>query len=714
MSSSPKHAPTPLDRFLASIPVAIAVLALLSLLLWEAAVRKTPTIFTDELEWSQISRSIAATGHAARRGEPIQFKSLYAFLIAPAWWLHSTSSAYAAIKYLNTTVMALAAVPTFLLARTMVSARAAAVAALASLCTSAFFYAGFIVPESLAYPTFTLCAWVSIRALSGAGRKWIAAAVVLDLGASQVRGELVVLPAAFAIAAVVLWVVGPRGQRLRRGWGMLDYAGAAVLLLAVAIIANKVVSHGSHEWATVTQSWRGRMWSLGMQASSALAIGLGLLPVVGGLASLWIPERRRDPAWRAFAAFAGAAIVTVWIYTAVKAAYLSTVFATRVEERNMIYLGPLLIVGTVVWFRSRRPWLPGGLVALGFTSWLVLHYGYQLGYPYFEAPGYGVATMANRSWSWDQPAIRLGLTVACFAALAVVVVVWAKRVPIQVKHAVVLAAGATTFAWMLAGEITSSRGAAEQSKIYAEHLPKPLDWIDRATGQAGTTFIGQDIDSGQALGVNLLEFWNRSVGNIWSLDGSAPGPGPTLTPDLKTRDGALSVASGSSYVVTPDGVNLIGTVIARRPGLTLLRIHAPWRLQEAQYGVSNDGWITGTSDDPSANGTFAYFGPGTGAGQLRIEVDRVGFCATTVAGTHVTVTVGPVALSEQRAPYVAHAVRTSHFLLPNCGSKTIRLTAAPPVAVQVHASPTVRPSDYGSSDSRELGAHVSFSFSPGH
>ena len=34
------------------------------------AVRKTPRVFTDELQWAQLSRGIAETGHAARRGEP--------------------------------------------------------------------------------------------------------------------------------------------------------------------------------------------------------------------------------------------------------------------------------------------------------------------------------------------------------------------------------------------------------------------------------------------------------------------------------------------------------------------------------------------------------------------------------------------------------------------------------------------------------------------
>ena len=103
-----------LDRFLALIPITVAVLSLLALLCWQAAIRRSPTVFSDELEWAQISRAIAATGHAARRGEPIHFKSLYAFLIAPCWWIASTSAAYTAIKYLNTVVMALAAVPAWL------------------------------------------------------------------------------------------------------------------------------------------------------------------------------------------------------------------------------------------------------------------------------------------------------------------------------------------------------------------------------------------------------------------------------------------------------------------------------------------------------------------------------------------------------------------------------------------------------------------------
>src|ERR1700722_13211389 len=75
-------------RAVAPAPALGAVLAVVVFYFVEAALRKTPWVFTAEREWTQIPRAVAATGHAARRGQPVFFKSLYAYLIAPAWWIH--------------------------------------------------------------------------------------------------------------------------------------------------------------------------------------------------------------------------------------------------------------------------------------------------------------------------------------------------------------------------------------------------------------------------------------------------------------------------------------------------------------------------------------------------------------------------------------------------------------------------------------------------
>lgn len=694
-----------LDRFLAAVPVAVVALCLLALFFWEAWARKTPTIFTDELEWSQVSRAIATTGHGARRGIPIGFKSLYAYFIAPVWWIHSTRSAYSAAKYLDTVAMCLTAIPVYLTARLLVRPRAALLAGFGSICTSALFYAGFLIPEPLAYPVFALTAYAGIRALSGHGRRWWVSAILLALLGMLVRNELSVAVAVLACAAAILWVVGPRGQALRARWTTFDHVGAAILLVGVLVVGNALLGPHVTQWHVVTSTWQGRMWTLGLTSTAALAIGLGVLPMVAGLASLWLPERRGDPAWRAFASYTASAIVFFWLYTAVKAAYLSTVVFTRIEERNLIYLAPLLLIGTVTYFSS-RPWLPATLGATALTAFLVVHYGYQLDDPYFEAPGYGIATFANRHLRWTQHDIRIALAVTSAVALAAALIPFARRAQILLPLV-----AAATLAWMLTGEITVAQGAATGSSALIGHYASPPNWIDRDTHEAGTTFMGQNLSAGQDVGVWLTEFWNRSVKHIWTLDGSAPGPGLTQTPDLTAPDGTLTSDPGLPFVVETNGVDLIGKTIAELPNTKLVRLSTrPWRLRQAYYGRSDDGWITGGGGEAAtAQGTYAYFGPGTAPGKLTVTVGRAGFCHDS-PGTNAVVRIGPVALNEQRAPIVAHPLLVRRFHVADCSVHPITVRVRPPVAVQISVSPLTLGTDYDVPDNREFGAQIGASF----
>ena len=89
-------APQAADRRRAAAPVLAIFLAASALYGWLAWRHGTPWLFTDELENSQLSRAIAATGEPARRGEPLHRISLYAYLLAPVWWISSTPAAYAA------------------------------------------------------------------------------------------------------------------------------------------------------------------------------------------------------------------------------------------------------------------------------------------------------------------------------------------------------------------------------------------------------------------------------------------------------------------------------------------------------------------------------------------------------------------------------------------------------------------------------------------
>jgi len=688
---------TALDRFLELVPVVCVALVVLMILFWEAAVRKSPTVFTDELEWSQLSRAIAATGHAARRGEAAPFKSLYAYLIAPAWWLHSTQAGYTAVKYVNAVMMSLAAIPTYLLARRLVSPPAAAAAAILALCTSAFFYMTLILPEALAYPWACLCAYLSFRALCGDGRRWTVAAIAACLVALEVRGELVCEGAALLIAAIVLWLVGPRWRRIRASWSTFDYVGAILLAVGALIVLNRVASAHSTEWAVTTQTWKDRIWRLGFEAGSALAIGLGVLPAVAGLASLWVPERRLDPRWRAFAALLLGSLISFGTYTGVKAAYLSITFGTYVEERNLIYLGPLLLVGTCVWFSARRPSLVSLSLAATFVGWLILAYGYQLGYPYGEAPGYGIAAMANRAFYWNQSDIHDALVVTLAVSVLLALVPLSRRLPAAARTSLTVAAALAVGTWMLAGEVTSARGANQGANALVAHLPQPLDWVDVDAHDQPVTYLGQSL--GNDNGLWLTEFWNRSIKHVWSLDGTAPGPGPTLTPDLAAPDGVLRYDPGTPYVLADNGVHLAGRRVYQPPGSTLVlyRIVHPWRLSDAYYGRDPDGWVANHAD-----ATYAYFGP-LRSGVLHVDLSRRGFCANGAPDTTALVRVGPVALNEQRAPVVDRPVLVRRVRVRNCRDVSFSVHVRVPVAVSVHLTRLVRPLDYGISDDRQLG-----------
>ena len=349
-----------LDRMLAAIPVAVARVDRARALLLAR-----PRVAEDADDLQRRARVDAALARdrrdrprARRSASPQPFKSLYAYVIAPAWWIDSVGTAYAAIKYLDTLLMCLdrrADLP----ARTHARAQARSRSSQRSrpILTSAMFYATFLLPEALAYPVFAVVAYLCVRSLAGGGRRWTIAAIRRlprrdRRCAESWRRSPAPMPSRPSSSGRDGTdehdACGPAGASL-------DHVGAGVL---VARRARRPQPDRERPHRPSTR-WSRRRRSTACGASASRRAprsrsGIGVLPAMSGLASLWLPRRRDDPAWRAFAAFTAAAVVTVIGLHGVKAAYLSTVFATRVEERNMIYLGPLLIVGCAVYFTSRR------------------------------------------------------------------------------------------------------------------------------------------------------------------------------------------------------------------------------------------------------------------------------------------------------------------------------------------------------------------------
>jgi hypothetical protein len=669
---------------LRALPWAGLALVILIFYWVEASLRKTPWLFTDELEWSQLSRAIASTGHAARRGDPHSFESLYSFLIAPAWWIHSTAAAYAAIKYLNAVVMCLTALPAYGLARLLLPRRTAIVVALLSIAIPAMSYATSIVPESLAYLWFTTAAFVAVKALARP-RPWpIAAAVLLAAGGVFVRLEFVVLPASLVLAAAVTWAIG-HSEKL--SWRRILLACAA--LAVFGYLFNTLVVEHVQSW-TFGAYFNRHTITQGGLAGGALTIGLGILPVIGGVASLWLPERFGESAYRAFAVYLGASLLTVGVYTAAKAAYLLGNLRPTIEERNLFYLSPLLLAGTVLAFGARRLnwYLVGGAAILA----LVLAWSGKLvvGAPYFDAPGLATVTLGNRNFRWDMNAFHV-----VFGAAVIVSVV---LLALRRRRGVPALAAVLLFAWLLTGEIYATHGNSDYANVFAQKIPSPRDWVDAAAGGAKVTFLGQGVTDGNPLW--LTEFWNRDVRRVGSLNGVAPGPGPIFSPSLVTTDGRLDDYEGDPYTLTANGVRLAAPIVAQRDGFTLYRTPTQWRLLDQQQNVYADGQATNPI-------TYTYF-PRGGPGTLHVSLSRTAFNSPGPPAK-ATIRVGTVRLDPNGEPELDHVLTVRHALVHNGElTKVVVPVAETPFMVTV----TVLPTYSTPTDSRLIAAQPGFTFTP--
>ncbi len=704
-------------RLYGVLPVAIAFVWLCLLYAWESKAHKTPWLFSDELQLAQLSRAISETGHAARRGAPHGFQSLYSYVIAPAWFIGDMHRAYATLKYIGVVTMTASLFPAYALARTIVGRPAALFAGVATASIPALIYSPMLIPEPLAYPYSVLCLFLIVKVLATRRKVWIASAVVASLLAGFVRGELALMPVVLGFAAAFLFWHSPRPRAWRRSWGSWDWVGFVVLAIGILIVLNTLIGHHSRSFDIATGHYKQRMYTYGLWAVGALGIGVGVLPLVAGLAALLRPrDEPRTPAMRAFLATAAAAILCFSGYTAIKASYLSTVFATRVEERNIIYLAPVLLVGTALWLERPRLRLGALLATSLFALYLVFHTPYQLETRLSaDAPGLSVLALGNRDLGFDDSATRWLLlgTLAVAVALLVAPRFLGGRRRLAMGAAG-LAAGLVV-AWSLAGQIAAGNASNAESAAFLRGQPAHTDWVDRNTGGAPTMYLGQKVNDPN--GVWSLEFWNRSLRYVWSLDGTAKGPGPTETPNIDGLDGHLQQQRGElKYVVTDSSIDVVGRVKGTGTYLEagqpvdwkLFQVAYPVRLRDAHEGIYSDGWM-------GADGSYTlYSSAGRRTGTVSVTVSRRGWGGPNVPG-QVEIKVGPLGLSPDHQPTIGRVTGRRHWVVGTHDYRQFDFpNQTPPLRVEIHISPTFVPAklDPGSSDLRPLGAVVGFGFEP--
>lgn len=708
------------DRLLAVLPLLSVYAWLCVVYLVEAWTRPTPWLFGDELELTQISRAIAATGHAARRGQAHSIESLYTVLTAPLWLIHDVGAAYAAVKYADVFAMTAVVFPTYFLARLVVGRGYALFAAAAAGAIPSLAYSSYIVEETVAYPYAALCLFLIAKALLTRRPGWIAGAVAASLVAPIVRGELVVVPFVLFLAAALTAWSSPWSVRRRASWSWGDYVGLLTLLAGLVFVVSGVASTHSRQWYVTTYAYQNRMFTMGMWAAASLAVAVGVLPMLAGLASLWRPRGETPTAEaRVFRAIFVSAIVGYGMYTAVKAAYLSTVFATRVEERNLIYLAPLLFVGTALVLERRRVH-PAALVgAAALTLYLVAYSGYHsVGSPYemgiqiySDALGFEILQAANR-YVYLSIHEALLLLIGVFALSFVLLSAPALRVVRERSRLVAGGAAAlavAVVAWNLTGEIGAAAATVSISRANANTLKRPFSWVDDATKRTPTLYFGAGESDPNA--ENLLEFWNKSLTRISSLDGTVGGPGPAGGPDLD-RNGVVSWngAAGQYEYAVEDRpcVDFAGKVRELHPYLgggevqhwALVRLAHPNRLVSLCMGLYPDGW-SGEHDSQ-----YFRFSGGRG-GLLRIVVSRRNSNGRSDPSP-VHVIVSGLVIDTHAYPEAGKITKELTKTIDSGQTLTFSVQApADRFVVRVVVDKKFVP---GNGDERELGAQISYTF----
>ena len=710
-----------LARFLSAVPLLVVYFALAALYAWQASRKVAPTLFTDELELTQLARAIAHTGEPARRGVPYEsLASLVAYVLAPVWWLGSVSASFATAKQILVLAMTATIFPAYGLARMIVPKWYALGSATAAVAVPALAYSPFLVEEPLAYPVATVAIWLIARSLERPTRGRVLAAAALCVVGALTRTQLSILIMVLALGLLWLAWESVPARRWRAQWTGWDSVGAVTLAIGVALTFAAMMGHLSTAWRNTMFLYKGRIVDNATWAVGALAIGIGVLPVIAGVSALARPKsEKRNDATRAFVVTSVAALGVFVLYAGVKGAYNSTVFATLVVERNLIYLCPILFAATALAFARGigRAWALAG--AAIFTIYVVAATPLHLdNYPYYEAHGLSLAAFANRKLGWSEGTIEDALMVVCVIALLIVVALKLLR-PHSVRFTAVAASAAVVVvAWGLSGQVYAAAGERHFSQFTVTGFPEPYDWVQKATNGESVVVIGQQIPTTPTR-IWLTEFFNPAAEKMWSLDGSAQNVGgPILTPDLEEVDGTLTPSPGTKYALAVNGVTLQAPVVASQKDNgnddVLYRIDGgPLQLREAIVGRQTDGWMVGTVDEPNvARASYTRYDVSRDKpGFAKVQLTRVGWCPKPGLRQtgHATVTIGPVGIGPDKQPRIDHVTETRHFDVPDCKAQGITLTPPNvPWRMEITVSPTFVPKDIDprKSESRHLGAVI--------
>jgi hypothetical protein len=541
----------------------VALYALLSLAV------HGPRVHPDEERYLIAASSLVEGEGLKLRGEDYGFGPLLALVLAGILRAAgSVDAAYDWFKAANALFFALVAVPVYLLARRVVSAWWALLAAALSIAIPSSISVATVMTESLSYLATAWALYAIAMALERPTVLRQLGVLAATAVAFLTRPQFGILYVTWVGALALLWWIAPWTRPRTRAELLGFWPTVLPPVLALVAFAAKLASgaSASDSLGAYWELWRGYdllqvgkwfVYHLGDFAVYLAIVPLAVVPIV-----LWELGRAGRAGSRRAAAFVALFVAANVSGLLVVAAFTSTPWGyDRLHDRYGFYLLPLWLIGLVVWLAAGLP-RPLVATAIGVVAALIVSFVLPFHQLANEA---GIDTVPGALWvrieaelAGPGPASgRLALALFVVGLLAATAFLRRRLALVALPVAVAITFAVTSyFAWQ---RLIS----APEDLVFAGGLERA--WIDeRLPHDASVTKLYVDTSCESALerhALFLTEFFNSTVDRAAYVSGSVPD-GLPIERVAVSRSGALELSPGNplraDYVYTQPGVELAG------------------------------------------------------------------------------------------------------------------------------------------------------------
>ena len=568
----------------AGVVLGVMVIASSAIRIATARAHATPRLFPDEYIYSGLARSISH-GQLTIRGTSAHFPALLEPLAAaPLWLVGNVDTAYRLTQGLHAIAMSLAAVPVYLLARRvgLTPGQRLGCAAL-TLALPAFVFSAYITADAIGFSLALLSVYAGTVALEEMTKRW-QALFLLAAGATVfTRVQYIVIPAAFAIAALV--VTRGRPRTAVRSYPIVGgvFAFGAAALLAAGPGRTLGYYHdvlGLHVSPATVGRW---------VATDAMMVvyAVGVVVAPAAILGLWFAlSRPRSAAERAFAAVGGAFVVLLLLEAGIYAASGTARFQERYLEAAMPLVPIFFCLGMrQLETRAHRRMVAG--LSLGFVLVAVLIplTGFAAGDGRQDSPLLQAVFQIEQRTGFGSGSAAFAT--ALLALVAITVVLLPKHGTLVGLTVAALAVGGTAAA-AVSFDVEHTRLTRDT------FLPTDARWVDRA-GIGDVAALVTPYSLRAAVSEQL--FWNQRITQLLQMKGADQVDAFGAAATTIGRDGTL-LADGRAYTGSllveeyANSAELAGAkLVERTPNTSLWQSTGTPRLVSLTNGRYFDGWF---------------------------------------------------------------------------------------------------------------------------